>query len=197
MLRPPFPFLMFRHGETDWNVEGRFQGQTDIPINFKGRQQAAFNGRKLKRLIEKPEDWAFIASPMGRTRQTMEIARLQMELDTKNYEIDPRLIEITFGDWEKLTLDDIAQKNPLDVQRRNINKWNFVPPKGESYAQAALRVEPFLMQLKKPSIIVTHGGIIRAVRHLIEGRDGNTAATDNIPQDRIYEFDGQHGRWLK
>lgn len=196
MLRPQHPFYMIRHGETDWNLEGRFQGQTDIPLNFKGRQQAAYNGRKLKGIIGNPSDWQFVASPMGRTRNTMEIARLQMELEPKEYDTDERLIEITFGDWEKSTLAELASKNQFDIQRRQLNKWNFTPPGGESYASGSVRAEPFFAELAAPSIIVTHGGIIRAVRHLIEGMDGNEAATLSIPQDKIYHYDGETGRWL-
>ena len=196
MTLPKHPFFMIRHGETDWNREGRFQGQTDIPLNFKGRQQAAFNGRNLKKLVSKPDNWHFICSPLSRTRQTMEIARSQMEIDQSHYSIDERLIEITFGTWEKTTLTEIGEKYPMDIQRRNINKWNFTPPKGESYASGALRIIPFLEEISEPSVIVTHGGIIRAIRHLIEGIDGHTAANMSIPQDRIYAFDGEKGCWL-
>lgn len=196
MLRPRHPFYMIRHGETDWNREGRFQGQTDIPLNFKGRQQAAYNGRKLKSLIEKPADWLFLSSPMDRTRSTMEIARLQMELEPKDYETDRRLIEITFGDWEKSTLAELSAKYQFDIERRQLNKWNFTPPGGESYAAGAVRVEPVIAELRSPTVFVTHGGIIRAVRHLIEGMDGNDAAQLSIPQDKIYHYDGDVGGWL-
>lgn len=196
MLRPQHPFYMIRHGETDWNREGRFQGQTDIPLNFTGRQQAAYNGRKLKGMIDRPSDWRFVSSPMGRTRSTMEIARLQMELEPKDYETDERLIEITFGNWEKSTLDELAAKNQFDIERRNLNKWNFTPPNGESYASGATRAGPFFAELDSPTIVVTHGGIIRAVRHLIEGLNGNEAANMPTPQDKIYHFDGETGGWL-
>lgn len=196
MLRPQYPFYMIRHGETDWNREGRFQGQTDIPLNFKGRQQAAYNGRKLKSILANPSEWRFVASPMGRTRNTMEIARLQMELEPKEYETDDRLIEITFGRWEKSTIKELAAKNQFDIERRELNKWNFTPPDGESYASGAIRAEPFFAELNSPTVIVTHGGIIRAVRHLIEGLNGNEAAVMPTPQDRIYHFDGETGGWL-
>lgn len=197
MFRPPYPFYMLRHGETDWNREGRFQGRTDIPLNMTGRQQAAFNGRKLKKLIEDPSAWNFVASPLGRTRTTMEIARHQMDIDPKAYETDERIIEITFGEWEKNTLKEIGEKFPFEIEKRSINKWNFTPPKGESYAAGAERTKPFFEALNGPSVVVTHGGIIRAVRHLIEGMDGHEAANLSIPQDRIYFFDGNSGSWLK
>ncbi|MDZ7824362.1 MAG: histidine phosphatase family protein [Ahrensia sp.] len=196
MIFPAQPFYMIRHGETDWNVVDRFQGRTDIPINFKGRQQAAYNGRNLKKIITQPNDWRFVASPLGRTRQTMEIARSQMELDQRAYDTDDRLLEITFGDWETFTLKEIGEKFPFDVARRNINKWNFKSPNGESYADGAVRIKPFLEEMDRPSVVVTHGGIIRAIRHLIEGIDGDTVANQAVPQDRIYYFDGKVGRWL-
>lgn len=196
MLRPQYPFYMIRHGETDWNREGRFQGQTDIPLNFTGRQQAAYNGRNLKKRVADPGEWQFVASPLDRTRKTMEIARLQMELQPNEYQTDDRLIEITFGAWEKSTIEELAAKNQFDIERRQLNKWNFTPPDGESYAAGAKRAYSFLNDLSAPSIVVTHGGIMRAVRHLIEDLSGNDAANLSIPQDRIYHFDGKAGGWL-
>ena len=73
MSRPPIYFL--RHGETDWNAAGRLQGRADIPLNAKGRGQARRNGGMLAELIDKPSAMHFVASPLTRTRETMQIAR--------------------------------------------------------------------------------------------------------------------------
>ena len=77
-----------RHGLTDWNAEYRFQGRRDIPLNQIGRGQASENGKKLKGLIENPEDFDFIASPLMRTRETMERIREQMGLEISDYKTD-------------------------------------------------------------------------------------------------------------
>ena len=66
MFAPTIYFL--RHGQTNWNVELRLQGQQDIPINETGREQARKNGRGLANLLDDPARFRFIASPLGRTR---------------------------------------------------------------------------------------------------------------------------------
>jgi broad specificity phosphatase PhoE len=71
-----------RHGETDWNVAGRLQGQRDIPLNGKGRDQAAAAGRLLRDLVTASHlgELDFVASPLLRTRETMGLARAAMGL---------------------------------------------------------------------------------------------------------------------
>ncbi|TGZ38122.1 histidine phosphatase family protein, partial [bacterium M00.F.Ca.ET.162.01.1.1] len=81
-----------RHGQTDWNVEGRLQGQADTDINALGRAQATRNGRRLAEFVDKPTYFDFVASPMRRTRETMELMRAAMGLDPLAYRTDPRLV---------------------------------------------------------------------------------------------------------
>jgi broad specificity phosphatase PhoE len=96
--------IFIRHGETDWNVEGRLQGQHDIPLNGRGRDQAASAGREARKYIAREglTDLRYVASPLTRTRDTMELARGAMGLDPKDYALDPRLMELSFGRWEGL-----------------------------------------------------------------------------------------------
>ncbi len=104
----PVPTLVFvRHGETDWNVEGRLQGQRDIPLNARGRGQAKRNGETIRELIPEAATFDFISSPLSRTRETMEILRAAMGLDPAAYEVDSRLLEITFCDLDGFTSRDI------------------------------------------------------------------------------------------
>ena len=100
---------MIRHGQTAWNAEGRLQGQKDIPLNDTGRAQAAGNGRALKAILrDTVSDFDFVASPLGRTRETMELLRGAMGLDPSAYRTDPRLVEVSFGDWEGHTLPELT-----------------------------------------------------------------------------------------
>ena len=75
-----WPELYFiRHGETDWNAEGRYQGSQDIPLNDRGRLQADQNGQLLARLLKRagrhPSEFNWYCSPLGRTRETMQRIR--------------------------------------------------------------------------------------------------------------------------
>src|SRR5437868_4976899 len=97
-MTPVSTLVFVRHGETDWNVEGRLQSQRDIPLNAKGRGQAKRNGAVIRYLIREAATFDFVSSPLSRTRETMEILRAAMALDPSAYEVDTRLLEITFGE---------------------------------------------------------------------------------------------------
>ena len=191
------PFYMIRHGETDWNVERRFQGQQDIPVNERGRRQSAAYAEMLKAERDDWDGWHFVASPLSRTRVTMEIMRTGLGLDPMDYALDDDLKEVTFGQWERFKLDELAPRFPELVAQRKANRWNFVAPGGESYAAASQRVKQALDRLPGPSVIVAHGGIIRGTRHLVEGLDGPAVMEGHVPQDNIYRFDGTTGGWLR
>ena len=97
MLAAGVTLYYVRHGETDWNVAQRYQGQRDIPLNTKGRTQAARNGRTLlEKLGPEAEALDFVASPLARARETMEIARREMGLAPHVYRVDTRLSEINY-----------------------------------------------------------------------------------------------------
>ncbi|QKV18893.1 histidine phosphatase family protein [Oricola thermophila] len=190
------PFFMIRHGETDWNRERRYQGQVDIPLNALGRAQAAGNGRLLASLGLDWSGWRFFSSPLGRARETMEIMRGEMGLDPGGYMTDDRLVEITFGAWERKRIEELEAEEPEEMARRNADKWTHTPPGGESYAEAVKRVSAFLDELTGPSVVVCHGGILRATRFIIEDVDGTEIADWPVPQDKVYRFDGADTHWL-
>ncbi|HEX9168092.1 MAG TPA: histidine phosphatase family protein [Roseiarcus sp.] len=104
MARFPYRLIFLRHGETAYNVENRLQGQLDTPLNARGREQARSVGRTLGARIgaeiEQLETaGAFIASPLVRARETMEIARGAIGLTPSRYQLDARLKELSFGAW--------------------------------------------------------------------------------------------------
>lgn len=187
-----------RHGLTDWNAEGRFQGQTDTDINETGRRQADRNGALLAELIGTAEGFDFVASPKRRTRETMERVRAAMGLPREGYRTDDRLIEMHYGDWERFTLAEIEQRTPGSSEAREGDKWHYRPPgeKAESYELLAERISPWLAELKQPTLCVTHGGIIRVLFRLIEGWPVEAACKDPVPQNRILELNEGRLRWL-
>src|SRR5437764_11056533 len=105
-----------RHGLTDWNKEGRLQGHRDIPLNERGRAQAARCGELLCDLLSasgrKPEDCHYVSSPLARASETMEIMRAGLGLCRSGYQKDPRLVEIGFGEWEGLTYREVLAREP-------------------------------------------------------------------------------------
>jgi probable phosphoglycerate mutase len=192
----PAPLIFLRHGETDWNVEGRLQGQRDIPLNETGRSQARRNGEAILRAFPDIAGFEAVASPLGRTRATMEIARGAMGLDPAGYRTDDRLLEITFGAWEGATLDELRAIDPDRIAERERDKWDFVPPGGESYARITRRIGAWLAEVRRPTFVVSHGGVGRVLRHLVLGIDPAEAAAMPFPQDRALVIREGRGAWL-
>ncbi len=195
------PRLYFlRHGETDWNVEGRLQGRQDIPLNALGREQAARAGRRLKDLLAsaglRPQDMLFQSSPLGRTRETLEIARRAMGLPAEGGAFDDRLLEFTFGRWEGLTWPEVCVLDPVLAAARGADKWNFCPPGGESYAQLAGRLAPWLTEQDRPSVVVSHGGVARALMRLIGNLSEQRAPVVNVWQGRVLVFSQDRFDWV-
>lgn len=192
---------MIRHGQTDWNAEMRMQGQKDIPLNGTGREQARHNGESLKQLIGgRVLDYDFVASPLWRARETMQILRTAMGLAPEEYAIDERLREISFGDWEGHTLSELQAEWPDRLQARIENKWHFIPPgkDAESYEILSWRVGSFMKSLTRPTICVSHGGIMRAALRLFGGYSETEAADTSIHQDRILDVETEIPRasWM-
>lgn len=174
-----------RHGQTDWNAELRFQGQKDIPLNEMGREQARQSGRRLARLLERPEALDFIASPLTRTRETMEIIRAEMALDPRDYIVDERLIEASYGTLEGTTLAEFKAQFPEAHRQRKRARWTFRPPQGESHAMVLERILPWLSEIRRDAVVCAHGVIGRVLRHHLVGIEANEAAGYAFPQDKI------------
>ena len=190
-----WPELWFiRHGQTDWNAEGRYQGSRDIPLNDVGRAQADLNGALLRRLIERSgrtaDDFNWYVSPLGRTRETMERVRTSFTDPLPEVAIDPRLVEISFGTFEGLLHTDLATGLMPIAGERDAAFWGFRPDGGESYADLATRIISFAADLTGPSVIVSHGGVLRVFRRLIEDFAPERAVNWFPPQDSVVHFVG-------
>jgi len=190
MTRPVLYYI--RHGETDWNVEGRLQGWHDPALNAVGRRQAAVCAGILRDLIERdgqsPADYGYVASPLQRARQTAEIMRAALGLDPGDYHVDARLREIGFGEWEGLTFRDVRSRAPQALAERERNKWGFVPPGGESYAQVALRMREWYDALDGKTVVIAHGGTARALIGLLGITRPAEAPSVDIGQGVVYRF---------
>ena len=186
-LRGRVPIIFVRHGETDWNREFRFQGQRDIPLNERGRRQAARNGRAVSGIL-KATEWKLVSSPLGRSVETMQILLDAAGQGGRAFDTDPALVEVRYGDWEGLTLTEISERFPNESRARDADKWGYVPANGESYALLSKRVLGWLKTLDAPTFVVAHGGVLRALFHLLAGLPAHDAPHLAVPQDQVILF---------
>ncbi len=185
------PLVFVRHGETDWNRGLRFQGQQDVPLNDIGRRQAARNGRAVAGILGARE-WRLIASPLGRSLETMRLLLAAAGQPDRAFEIDPALMEAHYGDWEGLTLSDIGARRPEAMKAREADKWGYVPAGGESYSMLSARIAVWLRTLSAPAFVVAHGGVLRALIHQLAGSPPHDAPHLAVPQDRAILFTRRH-----
>ncbi len=185
----PDPALdLLRHGETEFNVADRYQGQRDSALTPRGRDQARAHGALLKTLIAEPAAWRLVASPLGRTRATARIVCAELGLPEDAIETDARLKEIAFGAWEGLTPAEIQTRHPEAWAARCADRWHHVRPGGESFALLAARVGAFLREVQGDTIVVGHGGAGRVLRGLYGRLSEDQIVTLDEPQDAIFRL---------
>jgi len=191
----PQPILYFvRHGETDWNRERRLQGQHDIPLNPLGRSQAQRCGVLLRDLLARGgrsiTDYDYVSSPLGRARETMELMRGTMALEPSLYRTDARLMEMSFGRWEGFTYAELQVREAAALVERERDKWGFVLPGGESYAQLEARVQVWYDGIRRETVATAHGGVCRVLMAHLGLVQPSEASMGDIGQGVVYVFDG-------
>ena len=170
MTRPSNQLVLVRHGQTDWNVEERFQGQLDVPLNAVGRNQA----EALKRRLAGMQFDAAYSSPLSRAVETAQIIAGNIPVDR-----DPRLTEIHHGFWQGKTKRDIAGTWPDQWNQWNTEPQRFTPPGGETAASVRARVEDFLKSIRGTNILcVSHGVVIQTFLSILK--------TDSYVEDTAY-----------
>jgi probable phosphoglycerate mutase len=167
------PLLLVRHGVTDWNREGRFQGHLDPPLCDPGRRQARLLGARLAGVGPRPD--VVIASPLGRALETAQliVADLLSRNHTVTMTTDDRLMEIGQGDWEGRTHAELAVEDAERYAAWRRRGSDLQPPNAEPIEDARRRVATFLADALPPLrgrtvCLVSHGGILRlAARELL------------------------------
>jgi broad specificity phosphatase PhoE len=143
--------LLVRHGETDWNAEGRLQGHTDRPLNDYGRRQA----KELAERLAAEDVDAIYTSDLSRAKETAEILGERLGLPVV---VDADLREKNWGSWEGLTGDE----------RLNVD---YVGESTEDHRERILRAVERIVE-RHPAqriVVVTHGGSLRRIQAAVNG----------------------------
>jgi broad specificity phosphatase PhoE len=166
---------LLRHGPTDWTAERRLQGRTDLPLSAAGR--ASVGAWQLPREIE---GFAWVTSPLARARET---ARL---LGHGEADVDARLAEMSFGEWEGQRLADVSRALGPAMSQLEDRGIEFRAPGGESPREVQQRLAPFLAEIGANGVdrlAVTHKAVIRALYAQASGW-----AMIGRPPQRLAEF---------
>lgn len=174
-----------RHGQTEWNAEGRIQGHGDSPLTLLGREQAQAAGRALSgRPIE-----ALYSSSLGRARATAEIIASTLRLEPQARR---ELRECGWGEWEGMRWEDLHRRFGEQMQRRAENRYEFRPPGGESYCDVEDRARPFIEEIRRTHprgsiAMVAHAMINRVLVRLLLGMSRDEMFELQQDGRRIYQ----------
>jgi probable phosphoglycerate mutase len=169
-----------RHGDTEWNRRGLIQGSSDIALDDEGR--AIVGAWRI------PKDLAgfeWLASPLKRAAETAAILR------GSACPTDPRLVEMDWGDWEGRRVPDIRAELGDLMKAWEARGLDFQGPNGESPRMVQDRVRPVLAEIARagrPTVIVAHRGVIRAVYAMATGWDMVSKATERTRDDCVQLF---------
>lgn len=149
--------FLARHGQTEYNDKGRFQGHLPVPLDATGRRQAA----ELAASAAERKWAALWASPLQRARETATVVGDAIGLKPR---FDERLAETDTGDWTDRPFDEVLAEDPegFAAFRRAAKDFRF--PGGESFAEQYDRVAAALADIRQgplPALVVCHRGVIR------------------------------------
>lgn len=171
---------LVRHGETDWNKEGRYYGHSNVSLSEKGLLQAKELGAFMKQIsFDK-----VISSPLCRAVDTAR------ELTDHSLCTDSRLMEQNFGLFEGKTYKELLEEFPKELQAWNENHESYCLPEGESFLQVRERVDSFLDDLRKEKgkiLIVAHKGTFG---HMVASMMG-------LPASGYWNFVFEQGTYSK
>jgi len=151
--------FLIRHGQTSWNVEGRYQGSCDIELNNTGIQQAELASEYFSRV----KFSNIYSSPLKRTMETANIINGRSE---EGIETSDNLKEVDFGKWEGLKFDQINKDYNEDYQKWMEDPYNNHPTGGESFKELTDRTTSAIDSIVAKNedgssvAIITHGGVI-------------------------------------
>lgn len=186
---PVGDLVVLRHGQTDWNREHRFQGQSDIPLNARGVAQS----RAAAQALSGQHFAAVYASPLSRAVDTAELVRPGTEIST-----DPRLMEIDVGTWAGRTWEQIRQEMP-SYEEKYANGVDFRrSPTGETLADLLERALPAFHEIAarhegERVLIVSHGLLLNRVLHALLRLEGRVLG--GLGNAHYSDLQYGHGAW--
>ncbi|MGE7694726.1 histidine phosphatase family protein [Lysinibacillus sp. NPDC094177] len=184
---------LLRHGETEFNTQGRYQGELDSPLTEMGVHQVQQNAQMLKSLIGNSNEWKIFSSPLGRAMQSTEIICETIGYDLKNVKKDDRLTEVAVGQWAGLTTKEIESSWPNLFHNTDVYNWYFNAPNGEAYDSVVNRLSAWLEDIQHiPKVIViSHGLTGRILRGVYADLKKEDALKLEVSQDVFFKLENK------
>lgn len=175
----PTRILAIRHGETAWNVEVRIQGNTDIDLNARGREQATRLGAAVGKSHTSEPVHAIYSSDLSRAFDTAQAVANKVGLRVKP---DVGLRERGFGIFEGHTFNEVMQTRPEDAKRWRLREPDYCPEGGESLSQFRSRILSCVGALAiqhsgEQIAVVAHGGVMDVLYRAATGQSIQAART--------------------
>ena len=179
------------HGQTEWNRDGRLQGQLDSPLTAFGKSQSETASRKLIELGCGAHS-TIVSSTLGRTLQTAHIVSAVLGTSAADIVADARVREMGLGAWEGLTRPEIAERWPREVAGTTRNTMYLHAPGGESYDALCARIGDWMAAhpAHDDLVVVTHGIASRVLRGLYLKMPKIDALEQDIARDAVYRLTG-------
>jgi probable phosphoglycerate mutase len=177
-----------------FNTQGRYQGELDSPLTIEGIEQVKNISKLLKVVINDPNEWEIISSPLGRAMKSTEIICETIGFDLNKVTTDARLREVSFGSWSGLTTKEIEASWPELIKNTDSNNWYFNSPDGENYDSVVERVSDWLESIKNKEkvIAVSHGLTGRVLRGVYNNLMKDQALKLEISQTTFFKLTNQN-----
>jgi len=186
------PLYVLRHGETTWNLERRLQGSKNSELTERGRRQAAGLGRTLRaELAREPGPTLFLRSPLGRTRETSLIVGQELGVDPAEWRDDLRLAELSFGQWDGLTWEEIERERSNARADWHADPEAFVAPGGETHFELRRRSAAVLAEIvtsEMRTVVIGHGISGAVMRGVHLGLDARAVIALDKPQHAYFRL---------
>ena len=191
MMKYPTIYLI-RHGETEWNLEGRYQGQKDSPLTQKGREQARVNALKLKKEIKNFDEVKIFSSPLGRAKDSAFIICDELNIERDRIIFDERIKEFDYGIFEGELKSFCQTTYAKEFNARESDKWSYQIEGGDSYEIVTKRLKLWLNEVKDEPVIImiAHEMINRALRGLYLNLEHNKTLKLRQPNDLVLLLQG-------
>lgn len=175
--------IAVRHGETAWNVDTRLQGQLDVPLNERGREQARRVGLALR--DECPD--VLYSSDLSRARETAQAVAAATGLPLHT---DPGLRERHFGIWQGHTYAEVGERWPAESERWRLREPGYGPPEGETLEGFSARCLATATRLARAHpgqtvVLVAHGGVLDCFYRAASGQALNAPRTWELPNTGV------------